>query len=144
MLWPLKFETSATIHADNQNILGPLLAEQARQSKVDDRTKIVREKLYSPRLLTKVAKKLYGVKTEETPISMANYVSELRTRLIVKSLGSGYISVDFSATSAEEAYRGLNTIIDVFIRGSSEEQREESREAFLFIDNQVKQYKVTR
>jgi len=141
MLWPSKFETSATIHADNQNILGPLLAEQARQSKVDDRTKIVREKLYSPRLLSKVAKDLYGVKTEETPISRANYVSELRTRLIVKSLGSGYISVDFSATSAEEAYRGLNTIIDVFIRGSSEEQREESREAFLFIDNQVKQYK---
>jgi len=32
-------------------------------------------------------------------------------------------------------------VVDVFIKASSDDQRSESREAFLFIDNQVKQYK---
>lgn len=141
MFWPSKFETSATIYADNQNILGPLLEKQAKQSKVEDRTKVVREKLYSPSLLSKVAKELHGDKTEETPGAMTNYVSGLRGSIKVKSIGSGYMSIDFSATTADKAYRGLNSIIDNFIRSSSEEQRAESREAFLFIDNQVKQYK---
>ena len=141
MFWPSKYETSATIYADNQNILGPLLAEQAKQSKVEDRTKVVREKLYSPSLLAVVAKKVYGAKTEETPSSMANYITALRASIKVKSIGSGYMSIDFSASSADEAYQGLNAIIDTFIRTSSDEQRAESREAFLFIDNQVKQYK---
>ena len=141
MFWPSKFETSATIYADNQNILGPLLEKQAKQSKVEDRTKVVREKLYSPSLLSKVAREVYGDKTEETPGAMTTYVSKLRDNIKVKPIGSGYMSIDFSGTSADEAYRGLNSIIDNFIRSSSEEQRAESREAFLFIDNQVKQYK---
>jgi len=141
MFWPAKYETSATIYADNQNILGPLLAEQAKQSKVEDRTKVVREKLYSPRLLTVVAQRIYGEKTEETPASLSNYVAAIRASLKVKTIGSGYIAVDYSASSADQAYKGLNAIIDTFIRTSSDEQRAESREAFLFIDNQVKQYK---
>lgn len=141
MFWPAKYETTATIYADNQNILGPLLDKQAKQSKVDDRAKVVREKLYSPRLLTQVAKKLYGAKTEETPTALANYVSAIRANIKVKSVGAGYIAIDYTATNANDAYEGLNAIIDTFIRTSSEEQRAESREAFLFIDNQLKQYK---
>jgi polysaccharide chain length determinant protein (PEP-CTERM system associated) len=141
MLWPSKFETSAPIYADNQNILGPLLKDQAEQSKIQDQTKVVREKLYSPRLLTKVAKKLYGPKTQETPASLTNYVNAIRKNISVSPVGSGYMRIKYFAETPDEAYQGLNGIIDIFIRESADEQRSESREAFLFIDNQVNQYK---
>lgn len=141
MLWPSKFETSATIYADNQNILGPLLEKQARQSKVTDQTKVVREKIYSPSLLSKVAEDVFGSAVQETPEALAQFINQLRESLKVKSLGSGYMVLEFSSSDAIIAYEGLNSIIDNFISISSEEQRTESREAFLFIDNQVKQYK---
>ena len=141
IFWPAKYETTATIYADNQNILGPLLEKQAKQSKVEDQAKVVREKLYSPSLLSKVAKDLFGAKTEESPTAMSNYISGIRANIKVKSIGAGYIQIDYFDTNADNAYKGLNAIIDTFIRTSSEEQRAESREAFLFIDNQVKQYK---
>ena len=141
MFWPAKYETTATIYADNQNILGPLLERQAKQSKVTDQTKVVREKIYSPSLLSKVAEQVFGSATQDTPEALAQYISQLRESLKVKSLGAGYIVLEFSSSDSRIAYEGLNSIIDKFISISSEEQRAESREAFLFIDNQVKQYK---
>ena len=43
--------------------------------------------------------------------------------------------------SAEQTYEVINAVIDNFIQLSSDKQRSESREAFVFIDNQVNQYK---
>ena len=49
--------------------------------------------------------------------------------------------MSYSDSTSEEAYHVVNGVIDVFIKLSADEQRSESREAFLFIDNQVRQYK---
>jgi protein tyrosine kinase modulator len=141
MLWPSKYETSATIYADNQNILRPLLKEKAEQSKIEDQAKVVSDMLNSPRMLSKVAEKLYGDKTLSSPLALSGYVASIRDRVNVKKVGAGYIRISFYAETSDEAYRGLNALIDTFIQTSAEEQRSESREAFMFIDNQVNQYK---
>lgn len=141
MFWPSKFETSATIFADNQNILKPLLAQQAAQTRIQDQTKIVRDMMHSPRLLTRVVEDLYREEGFESAEEVGQRVNALRGKIAVKGLGSSYIKVSYSDNTAEDAYRVINAVIDEFIKTSSEEQRSESREAFLFIDNQVKQYK---
>jgi len=141
MFWPSKFETSATIFADNQNILKPLLRNQAAQSKVQNQTKLVKEMMHSPRMLNEVVEKVYGLDSFESAKELGQKVNSLRSKVKIKGLGSGYIKVSYSDSSSGEAYRVINGLIDVFIKTSADEQRSESREAFLFIDNQVKQYK---
>jgi len=141
MNWPSKFETSATIYADNQNILGPLLKDHAEQSKLEDHAKVVKDMLHSPRMLQKVAQELYPAELAESVDALGRHIALIRSRIDVRNLASGYIKISYSDTTSHGAYRALNTIIDVFIRSSSEEQRSESREAYLFIDNQVQQYK---
>jgi polysaccharide chain length determinant protein (PEP-CTERM system associated) len=140
-VWPPKYVVSATIYADNQNILGPLLKEKAEQKKVEGQTKIVKDTLHSPRILKSVAEKLFDPIVYPEHANIADVISKLRNGIQVTRLGSGYMKVQYSDQSSDKAYNGLNTIIDVFIRSSAEEQRAESREAFLFIENQVKQYK---
>ena len=141
MSWPSKFETSATIYADNQNILGPLLKDHAEQSKLEDHAKVVKDMLHSPRMLQKVAEELYPRELQESVDALGRYIAQIRSRIDVRNLASGYIKISYSDTTSQGAYQALNKIIDVFIRTSSEEQRSESREAYLFIDNQVQQYK---
>lgn len=140
MAWPSKFETTATIFADNQNILKPLLQNQAAQKHVQDTTKVVRDMIHSPRILKTVVEKVYGSQFESAE-ELGQTINQLRNKVKVKGLGSSYIKITYSDSTADEAYRVINTVVDVFIRESAEEQRSESREAFLFIDNQVKQYK---
>jgi len=141
MFWPSKFETSATIFADNQNILKPLLNNQAAQSNVQNQTKVVREMIQSPRILKKAVENIYGLDSFKSAEALGKKINALRNKVTIKGLGASYIKVKYSDSSSEEAYRVINGVIDVFIKASAEEQRSESREAFLFIDNQVKQYK---
>lgn len=141
MLWSSKFEVSATIFADNQNILKPLLDKQAAQSKVQNQSKIVQEMMYSPRILKEAVETVYGLDSFDSAEALGQAINQLRSKLVIRGLGSNYIKVSYSDSTAENAYQVINTVIDVFIRASSDDQRSESREAFLFIDNQVKQYK---
>lgn len=140
MAWPSKFETSATIFADNQNILKPLLQNQAAQKQVQDTTKVVRDTIQSPRILKTVVEQVYGAEFESAE-ALGQKINTLRNKVAVRGLGSSYIKISYSDETAADAYKVINTVVDVFIRESAEEQRSESREAFLFIDNQVKQYK---
>ena len=141
MTWSSKFETSATIYADNQNILGPLLKDHAEQTRLEDHAKVVKDMLHSPRILRRVAEALYPAELQESADALGRYIGIIRSRIDVKNLASGYIKLSYSDSTSQGAYEGLNTIVDVFIRSSAEEQRSESREAYLFIDNQVQQYK---
>lgn len=140
-LWPSKFETEATIFADNQNILKPLLQNQAAQSKVTDQAKVVRDKILSPSIMNKVIESTYGLDSFESAEELAAKVSGMRSRIKVKGIGSSFIRINYHDETSHEAYHLINNLIDTFIKSSSEEQRSESREAYLFIDNQVKQYK---
>jgi len=141
MFWPSKFQTTATIFADNQNILKPLLSSQAAQSKVQNQSKIVREMMHSPRILKKAVENIYGLDSFESAEALGKKINRLRGKLKVKGLGANYIKVSYSDSSSNETYHVINGVVDVFIKASSDDQRSESREAFLFIDNQVKQYK---
>ena len=141
MLWSSKFEVSATIFADNQNILKPLLDKQAAQSKVQNHTQVVRDMMYSPRILKEVIETVYGLGHFESAEEMGQKINSLRNKILVRGIGAGYIKVSYTDSTSDDAYRVINAVIDVFLKASSDDQRSESREAFLFIDNQVKQYK---
>jgi polysaccharide chain length determinant protein (PEP-CTERM system associated) len=141
MLWSTKFEVSATIFADNQNILKPLLEKQAAQSKIQDQSKVVKDMMHSPRILKQAVEKVYGLDGFNSAEALGQKINQLRTKLMIQGLGTSYIKVSYSDNTPDEAYQTLNAVIDIFIKASSDDQRSESREAFLFIDNQVNQYK---
>jgi len=141
IFWNSKFEVSTTIFADNQNILKPLLAEQATQGKVQNQESVVKEMMYSPRILKQVVENIYGLDSFESVEALGKKINRLRGKLLVKGVGLNYIKVSYSDTSPDEAYRVINGLVDIFVKTSADEQRSQSREAFIFIDNQVKQYK---
>lgn len=141
MFWPSKFEASATIFADNQNILRPLLQNQAAQSDVLNQTKVVRDTMHSPRILNRVIDEVFANKYFESAEEKGVFLNTLRSKIKIQGLGAAYIKVSYTDKTASDAYRVINALIDIFIRSSAEEQKSESREAFLFIDNQVTQYK---
>ena len=141
MSWPSKFEASATIFADNQNILRPLLQNQAAQSEVQNQTKVVRDMMHSPRILDKVIDRVFDAADFDSVEDRGQLINTLRSKIKIQGLGSAYMKISYSDKTALDAYRVINELVSIFIRSSSDEQKSESREAFLFIDNQVRQYK---
>lgn len=141
MLFSTTYEASTTLYADNQSILKPLLAKQAAISKVQDQVRIVRDVMLAPRILNKVATEVIPNFTQKSPADKEGEVNRIRGSLSIASLGKSYIKISYSDTSADRTYNTINKLTDLFIKDSSATQRSDSKEAFQFIDNQVKQYK---
>ena len=112
MSWPSKFETTATLFADNQNILKPLLSNQAAQSKVQDQTKVVRDMILSPRTLKKVVEKIYGLNNFESAEELGQK-SEYLHRALIESSDDYIFLLDANGTyvtsNDQVAHLGLDS-----------------------------------
>ena len=140
LMLPVNYQTSTTIFADNQNILKPLLENQVEVGRLQDRTNIVRDVLQSPRILEDVVTKVYG--EEQDPMIRQSRMNRIRNNVEVRGLGASHVRIGYSDTSAEDAFNVLSQLTDTFIADRSNTKRNESREAFEFIDNQVTAYKT--
>lgn len=141
LVYPKKFESYATIHADQQNIIRPLLAGQAQTTAVTDQTRVVREVVTSPRLLKQVVEDLGLVTDPKNGIEVEAKVNMLRSALAIEGVGENFIKLTYSGGDQTNVYNVVSKVTDLFIKDSYESKRKESREAFLFIDKQVKNYK---
>ena len=117
------------------------MAKQAEVSKVQDQVRVVRDVMMSPRILNKVAADLVPAFTQMKPDEKEVEINRIRGNLTISSLGKSYIKVNYSDSNAKRTFHIINKLTDLFIQDSSATQRSESKEAFQFIDNQVKQYK---
>lgn len=140
LFYPQEYQSSATIFADQQNIIKPLLAGKAAVTKVQDRARVVREVITSPRLLKKVVAQEVSTK-QATPEEIERQVNNLRGAIKVAGLGGNYIRISYKASDPDKTHRIVSAVADLFINDSSERKRNESREAYQFIDRQVKEYK---
>ncbi len=139
LMLPVSYQTSTTIFADNQNILKPLLDDQVEVSKLQDRTNLVRDVLQSPRILDEVVTQVYGESLD--PMERQSRINRIRNHIEVNGLGASHVRIGYSDSSAESAFTVLSQLTDTFIADRSNTKRNESREAFEFIDNQVVAYK---
>jgi polysaccharide chain length determinant protein (PEP-CTERM system associated) len=142
--WPKQYESSASIHVDQQNIIQPLLRGSAEVTRLDQ-TKVARETIFARSFLLEVGQEARIQQPteawEDQGIVNERMVAKIRGGLTVRSRGDRLIEVSSKSSSAEEAFAIVSTVVAKFIRDSAESKRQESREAFLFIDNQVKSYK---
>lgn len=142
MVYPKKYTSSTTIHADRQNIIKPLLEGKAATTTVTDHVKSVKEVVASARLLRQVVLDLGYVTNPENERQIEKEVRSILGAIRIKGAGPSFIKIQYTGQDPTKVYNVVSKITDMFIRDSSESKRKESREAFLFIDKQAKSYKA--
>lgn len=143
MLYEPKYETSMTIYADTQNVIKPLLEGRASvTTPKKDRIRIVREVMFAPRLLEQVIKSSFSGATFITGSEeMEEALADLRNEASITAPASNYISVSFSHEQPGVSFGVVNKLTNLFIEESARNKRAESKNAYTFIDEQVKTYK---
>lgn len=141
LVYPKQYTASTTIHADQQNIIKPLLEGQATTTRVSDKAGYVEEIIKSPRLLYQLVEELNLDEQSGSEREVEFLVRALMPRFKVDNIGSSFVKVQYRGNDPNEVYNVASKITDLFIKDSSESKRKESRGAYLFIDKQAKAYK---
>ncbi len=140
-VWPYKYQADTVIFVDDRNIIGPLMEGRAVPTEINDRISAARELLMSRSLIERVASdpEIYRNASME-PDAMEGRIAQIRSGLSVRPRGDSYFSIGFSSTSQMEAFRVAQKLGQVFIEETKDRKRFESRNAYEFIDKQVKSY----
>lgn len=142
-MWPKKYEAASIVFADDQNIIKPLLAGQAEVTRPEmvDQLTVVRTRITSNQILEQVLLDAKMVSDVSDKYRIQPLIRGLQSSIVVTDAGRNHYRIGFRAKDAGTAFLMANTLTDVFIRDSARTKRQESGEAFTFIDAQVKTYK---
>lgn len=142
-LWPYKYSSEVIIFVDDQNIIRPLMEGSAVTTQINERASAAQELLWSRKVLETVATdpRIYGESaTLLTPEELEGRIGLLRSRLSVATRGDSYFSIGYSSPSPLIAFTVAQRLGQAFIEENNERKRTESREAYEFIDKQVRSY----
>ena len=141
-IWPKKYESTALVFADEQNIIKPLLSGSAEVTKPEvDQAMVARDLVMSSQFLAQALVEANYAKKGVDEGSLEPMVRAFRGGVMVTDAGRGYIRIGFRSSNAAQAYEMASALTNVFIRDSAHAKRRESREAYDFIDNQVNTYR---
>jgi polysaccharide chain length determinant protein (PEP-CTERM system associated) len=138
--WSEKYETSTLLYADVTNIIEPLLKGRAEMTGMD-RSQEARELIYTRRILLKVAESVGLMDGGQNVTQQEAIINGLRSNIEINNEGKNFFKISYVNESQETSFKVLNAVVDAFIRDTSESKRNESRNAFEFIDQQVASYK---
>lgn len=144
-VWPYKYHSQVVIFVDDRNIIRPLMEGSAVTTEISERTSVVREMLWSRDVMSKVARdeEIFGQNAEQlSNEALERRVDMLRSNMNVRPRGDSYFSIGYTSESPMKAFLIAQRLGQLFISENSASKRKESRNAYDFIDKQVKNYEA--
>lgn len=142
-VWPYKYDSKVVIYADDSNIIRPLMEGSAVTTDITERLSSIRETLWQRRVLTQAAidKDIFGESAGNlSDEELEARIALLRENMEVAPRGENYFSISYTAESPVVAFRVAQKLGQLFIAENTRQKRSESRNAYDFIDSQVKSY----
>ncbi len=143
LLWPKNYTSSSTIYADNSNILQPLMEGNAVPTGISDQAQMAQEILFKREFENEVLDAGGWEYDDLRPADRNNLIKNIQNRARIESVGrspANLIRISFTDADPVRAFAIAQKYTSIFIEQSVVEKREESRNAFEFIQNQVTSY----
>jgi len=142
-LWPYKYQSEVVIFVDDTNIIRPLMEGSAVTTQISDRASAAQELLWTRSIMEEVARdpEIFGPESASMQgPELEDRIASLRRNLKVTPRGDSYFSISYAASSPNQAFQVAQRLGQLFISETNARKRAESRNAYEFIDKQVKSY----
>jgi polysaccharide chain length determinant protein (PEP-CTERM system associated) len=139
-LIPKKFSSSTTILVEESNIIQPLMEGRAVSTGVADRAGISREVAFSRRVMQEILKVGGWMASNPTPLQQDKLIEKIVARTDISNPRANLIRIGYTDPDPERAFLVTRRFAEMVIEESLATKERESRAAYEFIDQQVRQY----
>lgn len=140
VLLPRKYTSSTTILVQESNIIAPLMEGRAVPTGVSDRAGITREVAFSKKVMGEILKIGGWMEDKPTPVEQDKLIEKIVANTEITNPRPNLIQIDYTDPSPERAFEVTRGFADLVIEESLATKERESRQAYEFIDQQVRQY----
>lgn len=140
LLIPKKFESSTSILVQESNIIAPLMEGRAVPTGVADRASIAKEVAFSRKVMDEILKAGGWMADDPSPVEQAKLIDKITARTEITNPRPNLIQITYTDPDPERAFEVTKRFAELMIQESLAAKERESREAFEFIDQQVREY----
>ena len=139
-VWPKRFTSFAIIHADDTNILLPLMAGTAETTKTEDHAANTREIIFGEIIMDQVLLDAGWQKEDQSEIDVEKIKQHIKRGTKIRSVGDSLIKISYTNSDSLMAFNTAKSMANLFINMGEQSKIDESESAFQFIEKQVNQY----
>jgi capsular polysaccharide biosynthesis protein len=140
LVLPKRYDASTVIIVESSNIVKPLLDGRAVPTGITDQVALASQVVLSKRILREVLQYGGWMDPPPDPREEERKLTRLRSRIRIESVRDELVRISYRDSDPQRCYRIANRLAEIYIRESNAAKTRESREAFDFIDKQVKEY----
>lgn len=134
------YSSSTTILAQESDIIQPLLEGRAVATNVSDRAGIARQVIFSRKVLEGALERGGWTQEDLSALKKEKLLENLKENTTVTSPRQDLVQITYRDSDPERTFRVTEHMGELFIQESLATKERESREAFEFIDSQVRDY----
>lgn len=140
MLLPKRYTASTTILVEQSNIIAPLMEGRAVPTGVANRANIAREVALSRKVMAEILEVGGWMEKNPSPIEQDRLIEQIGNRTRFSSPRENLIQIVYTDADPRRAHAVTRAFAEHVIEESLTMKERESREAYEFIDAQVRQY----
>lgn len=139
-LLPQKYTASTTILAQETDIIQPLLEGRAVSTGVVDRAGISRQVVFGRKVMDQVLVAGGWNPEDATPVEHDRLIEQVRERTRITSPREDLVQIEYHDSTPERTFAVTQRMGELLIEETLATKERESREAYEFIDKQVRDY----
>ncbi|MBF0478109.1 MAG: hypothetical protein HQL26_01365 [Candidatus Omnitrophica bacterium] len=141
MVMPKKYESSTTILVEEGKSDNPLFDKIAVSSTVQERMGSIRESILGWNSLVELVGRLHLDKDVSTQVGFEKLILGLKKDIVIKMRGANLLELSYEGKNPELAKAIVENTTDIFISKNIRKQNQETSDAIVFIEKQLKVYK---
>lgn len=140
LLLPKKYTSSTTILVEDSNIIRPLMEGRAVPTAISNRASITRQVAFSRKVMNEILAAGGWMEAQPSPLEQDKLIEEITKKTRIDNPRENLIQIAYTDSDPQRAYEVASRFADMVISESLATKERESRDAYEFIDSQVKQY----
>ncbi|WP_343064749.1 XrtA system polysaccharide chain length determinant [Marilutibacter spongiae] len=140
LVLPKKYTSSSTILVEDSNIIRPLMEGRAVATGVTNRASITRQVAFSQKVMGEILQTGGWMADDPSPLEQDKIIEEITKRTQIANPRENLIQISYTDSNPRRAYEVASRFADLVISESLATKEKESRDAYDFIDSQVRQY----
>lgn len=143
LLLPKKYEASTLIVIDPNNMIKPLIEGGRPPSSIADQTAIINQIVLGKKVMREML--VFGGWVKPLPARQPDareeerLIKDLRNHIKIDNIRDEMVRISFTDSDPKRCYQVANKLAEIYIGESVEGKSRDSREAYEFLDKQVKE-----
>jgi len=134
------YRAETVLMIENQQVINPLIQGLAVSTSMGQRLRTLREELLSWTSLSRLVHELGMDRNAQNPAAFESLVRRIQQTIIVRMRGDSLVSISYEDENPELAQRVVNTITQIYMDRSLEDQSADAQTAIRFLNSEMGVY----